>query len=423
LNRLVVKKPGVLLVTTSPLLPLNAGGRIYTWGTTAPLADDFDYHLITLATAQELAEFESDRDSLTDRYHTVFKTFRLFPRPPLPGDRPRGDALRHLWFHTTNGLPLIDVSYYSPAVVDAARDLVGRGTIDVLEVDHAQMAFVRRFVDSVPAILVNHNIEGDLHPFWMTDRWSLPELVVWRLFASVSRRNTRRVEIRNEYGFSSKLFISEVDAARVSGACPKSVLPVPMQPGPRPSLNLSGPLVILWLGSFDWPPNLEGLRWFLDRVWPGLSRDEGPRFELHIVGSNPPSDVSAARTESVHVHGYVDDISDLKRRSDVLIAPLFSGSGVRVKVAEGLAAGLPVVATPKGMEGLTAVPGRDLLLADNAEAFASALLRLASEPELRRRLSDAAQDYVRSTHAPEMVARIKRDALLSALGSSTQPAR
>ncbi|HEX6147944.1 MAG TPA: glycosyl transferase family 1, partial [Acidimicrobiia bacterium] len=70
----MAKKPGVLLVTTSPLLPLNAGGRIYTWGTTAPLAGEFDYHLITLATPDELAEFEADRSGLTERYNTVFKS-------------------------------------------------------------------------------------------------------------------------------------------------------------------------------------------------------------------------------------------------------------------------------------------------------------------------------------------------------------
>jgi glycosyltransferase involved in cell wall biosynthesis len=419
----VVKKPGVLLVTTSPLLPNNAGGRIYTWGTTAPLAEEFDYHLIALATPEELAEFEADQDSLTDTYHTVFKSFRFFPRPAIPGDMSRGDALRHLWFHTTRGLPLIDVSYYSPGAVEAARDLVRRGMVDVLEVDHAHTAFVRRFVASIPAILVNHNIEGDLHPFWMTERWSPPEWAVWRLFASVSRRNTRRVEIRNAYGFSSKLFISAVDAARVSDECPKYVLPVPMQTWPRPPHGSTSPFNILWLGSFDWSPNVEGLRWFLDRVWPGLSREAGPRFELHIVGSNPPLDVAqAAEDGAVRVHGYVDDISDLKRESDVLIAPLLSGSGVRVKVVEGLAAGLPVVATAKGIEGLTAVPGRDLLLAEDAAAFAAALVRLASDPDLRRRLSEAGQDYVRSVHAPHLVARIKRDALLSALGSAADPA-
>ena len=419
----MVKKPGVLLVTTSPLLPLNAGGRIYTWGTTAPLAGKFDYHLITLATPEELTEFEADRAGLTERYNTIFKTFQLFPRPTIPGHMSRRDVLRHLAFHTTHGLPLMDVSYYSPEVIDAARDLVDRGLVDILEVDHAHMAFVRRFVDSVPAILVNHNIEGDLHPFWMTERWSLPERAVWRFFASVSRRNTRRVEIGNEYGFASKLFISSVDADRVSDECPKLVLPVPMEPGPRRARASTSSLTLLWLGGFDWPPNLEGIRWFLDRVWPRLSPGNGPRFALHVVGSNPPEDVSAAGNGSVQVHGYVDDISDLKSRADVLIAPILSGSGVRMKVVEALAAGLPVVATSKGAEGLTAVPGRDLLVADDEEEFANALQRLATDPVMWRRLSDAAQVYVRSTHAPDVVARIKADALESALGLSAQPRR
>lgn len=419
----MVKKPGVLLVTTSPLLPVDAGGRIYTWGTTAPLAEDFDYHLISLATPEELAEFEADRAELTNRYHEVFKSFRFFLRPPIPAEMTRRGALSHLWFHTTHGLPFMDVSYYSAEVVDAVARMVVRGLIDVVEVDHTQMAFVRRFVTRVPAILVNHNIEGDLHPFWMTDRWNRLEWFVWRAFASISRRNTRLVEIGNKYGFASKLFISARDAARVNDDCPKLLLPVPMETGPPLPVNSAPPLSILWLGSFDWPPNLEGVRWFLEKVWPILAGGAG-QFELHLVGSKPPSDVSAAgRNGSIHVHGYVEDISDLRRRADVLIAPLLSGSGVRVKVVEGLAFGLPVVATSKGAEGLTAMPGRDLLVADGAEEFAAALRRLAADTELRQRLSDAAQTYVRSTHAPRAVAQIKKEALEVAMDSSTQPSR
>jgi glycosyltransferase involved in cell wall biosynthesis len=257
----------------------------------------------------------------------------------------------------------------------------------------------------------------------MTERWSLPERLVWRLFAAVSRRNTRRVEIGNEYGFASKLFISSVDADRVSDECPKLLLPVPMESGRRRTRASTSSLTLLWLGSFDWPPNLEAIRWFLDQVWPQLSLRDGPRFALHIVGSNPPEDVTAAGNESVQVHGYVDDISDLKGRADVLIAPIRSGSGVRLKVVEALAAGLPVVTTSKGAEGLTAVPGRDLLVADDEEEFANALQRLAADPVMWRRLSDAAQAYVRSTHAPDVVARSKAGALESALRLAAQPSR
>lgn len=415
------RKPGVLLVTTSPLLPLNAGGRIYTWGTTEPLADDFEYHLIALATRDEMAEFERDRESLTSRYREIFKTFHLYERPEIPGHMSRADALRHLSFHTRHGLPLMDVSYYSADVVAMARELVETGAVDVIEVDHAQMAYVRRFIDEVPAILVNHNIEGDLHPFWMTDRWSLPELVVWRLFAAISRFNTRRVEISNAYGFAAKLFISSSDVERADDDCPKYILPVPMEAGPRRRFDRPEPVTILWLGSFDWPPNLEGMLWFLDEVWPSLRGDLIGRAKIEIAGSNPPPAIRDRHDgEMLIVHGYVDDLTELKARSDILIAPLLSGSGVRVKVVEALAAGIAVVATSKGAEGLMAVHGRDLLVADSADEFGQALRRVVESPTLREQLSQAGQSYIRSTHRPEVVAETKRRAILSALESASE---
>lgn len=419
---MVSNKPGVLLVTTSPLLPPNAGGRIYTWGTTEPLSDRFTYHLIALATPEELEEFDGRREELTERYGSVFETFRLYPRPPIPGHLSRRDALRHLWFHTRHRLPLMDVSYYSAEVVDRARALIAAGSVDVIEVDHAQLAYVRRFVPEVPAILVNHNIEGDLHPFWMTDRWSLPELVVWRAFASISRRNTRRVEIQNSYGFSSKLFISESDAERVSNDCPKLFLPVPMPSGPQRQVRQSGPVTLLWLGGFDWPPNLEGMVWFLREVWPRLAASEEPSYRLEIAGANPPARISEHHDgERVVVHGYVDDITDMKDRADVFIAPLLSGGGVRVKVVEALAAGIPVVTTSKGAEGLAVEVGRDLLVADTPEAFADYLSLVGKSAPTRERLSRAAQAYVREVHDPLRVAIIKAGALLDAIRSSGEP--
>ena len=423
LNQRVPRKPGVLLVTTSPLLPPNAGGRIYTWGTTEPLADRFDYHLIALATDAEIEEFARDQEKLTAEYLTVFRTFHLFPRPVIPGHMSRVDAFRSLWFHTRNGLPLMDVSYYSSEVVDKARDLMQSAPIDAIEVDHSQLAYVRRFIPELPAILVNHNIEGHLHPFWMTDRWSLPELVVWRAFAAMSRRNTRKVEIENWYGFASKLFISERDAAQVSPDCPKHFLPVPMQVGPDREINDSSEIDLLWLGGFDWPPNLEGISWFLKEVWPRLGALDHASFRLHIVGANPPEELTDVSNQGdVMIHGYVEDITEIRDRADVFIAPLLSGSGVRVKVVEALASGLPIVATSKGAEGLAVEDGRDLFIADSPQSFAERVQELALSADKRRLFSKAGQSYIRRVHDPKKVAAIKEEALLNAMESERRPA-
>jgi glycosyltransferase involved in cell wall biosynthesis len=99
----------------------------------------------------------------------------------------------------------------------------------------------------------------------------------------------------------------------------------------------------------------------------------------------------------------------------VLIAPLLTGSGVRVKTVEAMAAGLPVVATTKGYEGLDAVPGRDLLVSDDPEGFARHLAHLADSLALRERLNRAAVGYVESHHDPERVAQIKAEAFRALL--------
>ncbi len=406
----------ILLVTTTPLLPVNSGGRVYTWGTTAPLAERFNYHLISMANEAERAEFDAQRTDLDALYRDVFKTYAFVDRPPIPSELNRSDVLRHLVRHTRLGLPLMDVSYYSEAAVAAVRRVVREEHIDLIEVDHLQMAFVRRFVPDIPAVLVNHNIEGDLHPFWMTDRWSAPELAVWRSFAEISRRNGRRIEIGNSLGFGAKLFISAADAARVDDACPKYLLPVPMRTSQRTEPFHSTRFEILWLGGFDWPPNAQGARWFMQHVWPRFLQLTDTDVLLRLVGGSPPQELrSYADDPCVEVPGHVPDISPLKQRSDVLIAPLLTGSGVRVKTVEAMASGLPVVATTKGYEGLDCVADRDLLVTDDPEEFAQHLARLADSVTLREQLSRAAVDYVATHHHPTRVAGIKADVFTTLL--------
>ncbi|MDH3730740.1 MAG: glycosyltransferase family 4 protein [Acidimicrobiia bacterium] len=416
------RKRSVLLVTTTPLLPLDSGGRIYAWGTTEPLAPDWDYHLLAMANTEEEADFVANRDEQLREYRRVFRSVHIVKRPPIPAQLNRRAVLRHLSFHARNGLPLMDVSYYSEEAVTIARDVVRSHNIDLLEVDHLQMSFVKKFVQDIPAVLVSHNIEGDLHPFWPTHRWMPPAMVVWLAFGKLSRRNTRDIELGNKFRFDAKLFISERDMERVGTECPKHLLPVPMRPEPGHRGFSADRFSILWLGGFDWPPNTEGMVWFMNEVWPRFRQLAGDvPTELHIVGRHPPDEIQRFDgTDQIAVHGYVSDVAMWKDGADALIAPLLSGSGVRVKIVEALAAGLPVVSTPKGREGLPVEDGAELLVAEDAEGFATELARLARSVDVRRRLSDAAKAYVGRHHAPEVAAAVKADVFRSVLDGRSQ---
>ncbi len=412
------RRPRILLATTSPLLPADSGGRIYTWRLAELLADRVDFHLLAMATDDERAELDRGGTRLLDEYHTVFRSVHVVDRPPLPAQLGRAGVARHLAFHARHGLPLMDVSSYTHEAVAVGRRLATAGAVDLLEVDHLHMAFMRRFVPEVPAVLVNHNIEGDLYPFWPTTRWSGPELAAWKAFGRLSRRNAHRIEIGNAFGFAAKVFISPVDAARVDDSVPKRVVPLPAAPeGGARHFDDDGPARVLWLGGFDWPPNAEAARWLGAEVWPLVREKAAPgSIELHLIGRDPPAGLAALLPDATF-HGYVDDVDEWRAGADALAVPIRSGSGVRVKVIEALASGLPVVTTPKGCEGLPLQPGRDALIAAEPAAFADALVRLARSPELRRSLSRAGRDYVAANHDPARVAAAKLAVYDQVLGS------
>ncbi len=106
-----------------------------------------------------------------------------------------------------------------------------------------------------------------------------------------------------------------------------------------------------FLGSLDWQPNLEGIDWFLNEVWPLISEDNS-QLEFHIGGRNMPPRFLNMNTPGVTVHRKVENARDYVNEMDMILVPLFSGSGIRVKILEAMALGKLVLSTPKGFEGI-----------------------------------------------------------------------
>jgi glycosyltransferase involved in cell wall biosynthesis len=135
-----------------------------------------------------------------------------------------------------------------------------------------------------------------------------------------------------------------------------------------------------------YPPNAEGVYWFATRVFPTVRRAL-PDVQFNVVGSRPQSTIRRlANAESgIAVIGYVADLHAILRQSGVLVVPVHSGSGMRVKILEAFARGIPVVSTSVGVEGIDAVSPQHLLVADDPEGFAEAVIRvLADVPEAER---------------------------------------
>ena len=160
----------------------------------------------------------------------------------------------------------------------------------------------------------------------------------------------------------------------------------------------------MFLGGLDFPPNRDGLTWFLRECRePVLAAV--PDFRLLLVGrgcDRPPSE-AAAWGDHVRPLGWVDNLDDVLLAAAGMISPLRMGSGIKIKVLEALARGLPVVATPDGVLGLDVGPGDGCLVASDPTGLAAGVAR-AADPKQHARLSLAAAARWRDTYAPEVAA-------------------
>ena len=157
---------------------------------------------------------------------------------------------------------------------------------------------------------------------------------------------------------------------------------------------------LVFVGSMDWMPNVDGVVWFVREVLPLIKR-KLPGCSLAVVGRTPGREVTelAERDTRIRITGTVADVRPWLWGSKVAIVPLRIGGGTRLKIYEAMAARTPVVSTMIGAEGLDIAPGEDILIADQPEAFAEACVRLISDGDERRRLADAAWRHVETKHS------------------------
>jgi len=150
---------------------------------------------------------------------------------------------------------------------------------------------------------------------------------------------------------------------------------------------------ILFVGYMNYHANIDAVRWFCREAWPAIRRSH-PDLQFTIVGRDPAPEVRALESDHVHVTGTVEDVRPFYASAVAAVVPLRSGSGTRLKILEAMAAGVPVVSTRLGAEGIDAEDNVHLLLADSRLEFASAIARIVLSAETRNRLAGAGRDLV-----------------------------
>lgn len=156
---------------------------------------------------------------------------------------------------------------------------------------------------------------------------------------------------------------------------------------------------LMYVGYLGWEPNAQGLLWFIDAVWP-LLVSQHPDLVFDIVGKGADERLrtAAGRHPGIRLRGFVDDLQTVYRESRVSVAPLLFGSGMKVKVLDSMARGMPTVTTPVGAEGIAAESGRHLLIAEDAQSMTNQVLAALSHRELWNRLRTESRALVRDRY-------------------------
>ena len=373
----------ILWVGTKPPWPATDGGRLLAMVTLEALAQAG--HELTLVAP--FVPGSLDADGAARSLRRLCDPI-LLPAPPRSRVR---SGLASLFA----GAPLSVVRHTHPAVGKRVAALLAERAFDVVHAEQPQALAqcAAAFARGVPVVLRAQNVESDL---WRAAARSLAALP-----ARLEARRMARFEARAVRRTAATVALTEHDAARLRALSgdPQKVhriaapFPSVMPAGEDP---LPGAPAVVLVGSGGWLPNTRGTSWFLREVWPQV-RAALPGALLHLFGDSGPGQAGPG----VVLHGRLQDSRRAFAPHSVLVVPLPFGSGIRMKILEAWARGVPVVATPQAADGLGADDGRELMIARGPQDFVAALRRLASEPRLFSTLVAGGRQRLATDHHPD----------------------
>jgi glycosyltransferase involved in cell wall biosynthesis len=391
----------ILLITETVPYPLDTGGRIKTWHTLRALARQHEVH------CHAFVRDTAQRDAALGPLRGICQSVDLHLLP-----RRRSREIAYLARSLATGIPFTVVRHFDPAIGVRIADACRTHQVDAVYCDHLSM-FEYGIRAGVPIVHDAHNVE---------------HRIVRRYARHLGRLDPRRPLFSREwrrllayettmYARAALIFtVSDIDRddiARLAGPdVPVVPVPIPVDVSGTPAISeLTDAPQVLFLGALDWPPNADAVTFFLAEVWPRV-REQVPDASLRIVGRGEAALARQwAGTPGVQFTGRVPDIEPWIRQSRVMVVPIRSGSGMRVKILDAMARGLPVVATPVGYEGIEVTPGVHLLAADTAAAFAEATVRVLREKATAQALSRAARQLALERYDAGVVGARQLEAL------------
>lgn len=382
----------VLFLSARLPYPLDSGGKIRAYHVLRSLAGCFRVTMLAFGG-------EGSVPGYVEALEKLGVDVVIVRHPKI--DRPSGVA--NAISNIGSSLPLTIAKYKSSAMKKAVERLIDE-RFDIIHCEQLHMAeYAADCCTGVLKVMDAHNVESQI-----AERYARKEGNFFKkAFLFRNCRKMLRYEKRAAASFDLILTVSSNDQetlVKYGGGNRVKLVENGVDTDYFRPLPESRANHLVFVGSMDWLPNVDGMLYFLNDIYP-LIKAAVPHVKLSIVGKNPPASLAraATTTSSVYVTGTVDDVRPYVADTSVFVVPLRFGGGTRLKILEAFAMGRAVVSTSLGAEGIEGLNGQHFLIADEPKQFADAVVRLLSDEGLRASLTSRARQLAEGVYSWDVV--------------------
>ncbi|MCM8757778.1 MAG: glycosyltransferase, partial [Candidatus Omnitrophica bacterium] len=365
------EKKNILLITPFLPYPLNIGGKIRIYTLAKFLKDRYNFYLLSLIHKEE------ERDYILNLKDIFKDVFIIYHKRPLS---------------KTSIFPSQYKFSYSLDLIEKLKELQRNLVLDLVHIESNELLYLTKYIKHLPIIYTEHDISiltlGK--SYYCKDGFNIFDYLKRVYFHCRSYRNLDRVVtlsledkqiLESWFPYANLEYIpTGVDLDYFSFKDNDRTLETPKR--------------LIFVGHYLHFPNEDAVIYFAKKIYP-LVKEEIKDIEFLIVGSDPtPAIRELEKDSSIKVTGTVPDVRPYLNLSDVFVNPIRYSGGIKGKVLEAMAVGLPVVSTKIGKYGINAIDNYDILIADNNKSFASLVIRLIKDKELYRKISSNARRLV-----------------------------
>ena len=384
----------ILFISQLFPLPQDSGGKIKSYQTIRSLASKHSVHLLTYIRNQQEKACLGQMENICESVRTV--------------QLKRGKAKQILDIVSSfvSKASFIIHRDFRKSMQEAVNKAISDIKPDVIHIDHLQMAQFVNWNGPYNTVLDEHNVEWQI----IERIAETSESVLMRYYAKIEYPKLKKYEISIFKKCDALLTVSSIDKETILNYEPDTkfakVVPVGVDTDYFAQVKRDASSKnILSIATMHWPPNVDSILHFYKDIYP-IIKQSIHDSTFTIGGQNPtPAIQNLGCDDSVHVTGYLDDIRQTAQDCGVFIVPLRSGSGVRIKILNALAMGLPVISTSLGVEGLDVINGEHLIIADTDKAFADAVIRLLNDSKLADELGENGRKLISEKYSLESTSK------------------